>query len=437
MYANRRASCINTRVDWSARGAAAGALRGWFCASVGVSRANGKCERSARHDRESWFHRGWGVGRGVGRVSRGNKFRQIVLPALYTVAHEVERSVPSVPADQPSRDRCVPPPSVPPPPPPPLRRPTVDTCTSVIAGEGDMRLAPLLHSTHPFAPEERKRCLFLPAVSFAPATPAAPPAPPSTLNRVLVLSTPLGINPLLYIPRTYTRFSYCDRRAPTFSFTPFSPHLHAVMYPLLVFPTLSSALIPTCRAEGFLDSPLLPSLPLKSMPVCSRPFHHACSPAARPRPSLFSPAIFRRQPSPPPLLLGASSLEYVPDFRCHCRFPSARASMRSTCVHLRVNPSSLFSPVLPRLSNAPLPPVCFLTIGISLAVITSCVTLRPAYVSISRRLLFSHFHATIDTLSRSAHVLSATRRALNSNKSQQNFAYYISAERTRVFYICI
>lgn len=35
------------------------------------------------------------------RVSRGNKFRQIVLPALYTVAHEVERSVPSVPVGHP------------------------------------------------------------------------------------------------------------------------------------------------------------------------------------------------------------------------------------------------------------------------------------------------------------------------------------------------
>jgi len=42
------------------------------------------------------------------RVSRGNKFRQIVLPALYTVAHEVERSVLSVPVDQPSAIRRCP-----------------------------------------------------------------------------------------------------------------------------------------------------------------------------------------------------------------------------------------------------------------------------------------------------------------------------------------
>lgn len=88
------------------------------------------------------------------RVSRGNKFRQIVLPALYTVAHEVERSVPSVPVGHPRhppRDRGNLPPSLPL---PPFRRPTVDTCTPVIAGEGDMRLVPL----------ERKRCHFLLAI---------------------------------------------------------------------------------------------------------------------------------------------------------------------------------------------------------------------------------------------------------------------------------
>lgn len=73
------------------------------------------------------------------------------------------------------------------------------------------------------------------------------------------------------------------------------------------------------------------------MPVCSRPFHHASS-----LPSLFPalPAILSV------FLFGAPLPGYVPDFRCHCRFPSACASMRRTCVHLRINPSSLFFPLL-------------------------------------------------------------------------------------------
>jgi len=74
------------------------------------------------------------------------------------------------------------------------------------------------------------------------------------------------------------------------------------------------------------------------MPICSRPFHHACSP-----PSLFSTQLFSRSS-----FLEDSSLlpGYVLDFRCHCRFSSACASMHRTCVHLRINPSSLFSPLL-------------------------------------------------------------------------------------------
>lgn len=92
------ANCINTN------GPLAPGVAEWFYAFVESSRANGKCERSVRCDRESRFYRGKGGGGGGHRewVSRGNKFWQIVLPALYTVAHEVERSVPSVPLGHPS-----------------------------------------------------------------------------------------------------------------------------------------------------------------------------------------------------------------------------------------------------------------------------------------------------------------------------------------------
>lgn len=147
-------------------------------------------------------------GRGLERVSRGNKFRQIVLPALYTVAHEVERSVPSVPADQPSRDRCLSPASVTVA--AATSRSTVDTRTSVIAGEGDMRLAPpttLQPSPLPLYLRRTKTLPFPFAIFFAPATSnrtyeTRPPllAPFKPPPRVLVLSIPLGINPLLYIP---------------------------------------------------------------------------------------------------------------------------------------------------------------------------------------------------------------------------------------------
>lgn len=89
-----------------------------------------------------------------GRVSRGNKFRQIVLPALYTVmkssgpclpsptGHSV-RSVSSFPACRYRR----------------FGVPMWIRAPPVIAGEGDMRLVP----------PERKRCHFLPAVFLAPA----------------------------------------------------------------------------------------------------------------------------------------------------------------------------------------------------------------------------------------------------------------------------
>lgn len=112
------------------------------------------------------------------------------------------------------------------------------------------------------------------------------------------------------------------------------------------------------------------------MPVCSRPFHHACS-----LPSFF-PAL---QAILSIFLFGAPLPGNVPDFRCHCRFPSACASMRRTCVHLRINPSSLFSPLLCPVCHPSLcPGDSFVTIGIRMP--PSCV-LR--HISLSLCINFS------------------------------------------------
>lgn len=221
-------------------------------------------------------------------------------------------------------------------------------CTPVIAGEGDMRLVPL----------ERKRCHFLHAIFLAPTIVRSFPILPSpTLPdlsvppRVLARLIPLGINPpFLYSANVFPIFLLRSTYARS---QPLSPHLHAVMYPLLVFPALSSALIPTLLFPRTFSS-IFP--PLKSMPVCSRPFHHACS-----LPSFF-PAL---QAILSIFLFGAPLPGNVPDFRCHCRFPSARASMRRTCVHLRINPSSLFPPLLCPVCHPSLcPGDSFVTIGI-------------------------------------------------------------------------
>lgn len=238
--------------------------------------------------------------------------------------------------------------------------------------------------------------------------------PPRVLTRLI----PLGINPpFLYSANVFPIFllrSTCARSQPL------SPHLHAVMYPLLVFPALSSALIPTLLFPRTFSS-IFP--PLKSMPVCSRPFHHACS-----LPSFF-PAL---QAILSIFLFGAPLPGNVPDFRCHCRFPSACASMRRTCVHLRINPSSLFSPItLPRLSSLPLSRRLFRHNRYPHAAVASCVTFLLAYVSISHR-FSSHFLPTINTLSHSVYILLVTREVLNSDKIQQKFMYYILKRKNDV-----
>lgn len=154
----------------------------------------------------------------------------------------------------------------------------------VIAGEGDMRLVP----------PKRKRCHFLPAVFLAPANRPLPSpfCPSSRVLALLILS--LGINPLLYILRTYFRFSYCDRRALPDRSDPLSPHLHAVMHPLLVFPALSSTLIPTCSIGWFHRfSPI--EIDALFVPFHhARPFHHHLSLVSSSSPSSFLPNPFFR-----------------------------------------------------------------------------------------------------------------------------------------------
>lgn len=103
-----------------------------------------------------------------GRVSRGNKFRQIVLPALYTVAHEVER-VRASPSPSPllpvtPRDRC--PPSL----------PAATAASASHCGYVHPRLL-RVKETCALCPPERKRCHFLP-VFLAPCQSSPPPPPP-------------------------------------------------------------------------------------------------------------------------------------------------------------------------------------------------------------------------------------------------------------------
>ena len=261
--------------------------------------------------------------RGHKRVSRGNKFRQIVLPALYTVAHEVERSMPSVPVGYPSTIGDVLLPSH-----PFLCRhfdvPLWIRAPPVIAGEGDMRLVPL----------ERKRCHFLHPILL---TPTIVHLLYSSFSTFLDLSIPPSLPLLSWYHSVSTPLSIFCERIPDFLIainvrSPFSPHLHAVMYPLLVFPPLSSALIPTL---------LFPHRISSIFPHWNRCLFVRVPFTTRAHPRLFS-ALYQTILSVF-LFLGAPLPGYVPDFRCYCRFSSACTSMRRTCVHLRINPSSLFS----------------------------------------------------------------------------------------------
>lgn len=322
-----------------------------------------------------------------------------------------------------------------------------------------MRLAPpavFSQSPLPLCPR-RTETLPFPSLSFSlqpPTTVRTRPGHPSVAlqapaARARSLDTARYQPSSLYSANVYPIFLLRSTCAPVPLFVPtslppsLSPHLHAIMYPFLVFPALSSTLISPLPVEGF---PRF-SPPLKSMPVCSRPFHHACSPGA----TSFLPLFAQRLPLLASFsFFGLSSL--LRSARFHARICTrfslplsisvrSRASMCSTCVHLRVNPprpffSSCFIPFvdcvpsLPRLPATPYRHDRHPARGYR----PPCVTLRLAYVSISRRLLH-----TIDTLSRPACmyvcVLLDTRGALNSNKIPRNFAYYISAKRTHILYL--
>lgn len=162
----------------------------------------------------------------------------------------------------------------------------------------------------------------------------------SASSRPCTLDTARDINPLLYIPRTYSRFSYCDRRA--FPRSRSIPRLSSstVLLPSALaysnvsaarfFSALSSALIPTWRAP---PKTSLDLFPLKSMPLF-----------VRRRSSFRSSPVFRPNLSFDFAFRHTSTPGYVPDLRYYCRLPFACASMRRTCVHLRINQSRAFFP---------------------------------------------------------------------------------------------
>lgn len=154
------------------------------------------------------------------------------------------------------------------------------------------------------------------------------------------------------------------------------------------------------------------------MPVCSRPFHHARSLSSS---CLVPPSFF----FPTPFFRSSFSARLSPDV---CLIFAAAVDLRplapacaGTCVHLRINPSSLFSRVtLSRLSFHPLSPRLFRHNRYPRAVAMSCVTFILAYVSISHSLYLSlslsYFHPTINTLSHSVYILLAIREILNVDK---------------------
>lgn len=200
------------------------------------------------------------------------------------------------------------------------------------------------------------------------------------------------------------------------------------MYPLLVFPALSSALIPTSR-EGF--SRFLPI----EIDACL--FASSLSSRARSSPTLLW--SFTSSPSSSlslsPVFPSAcfSYRIYVADFRCQCRFPSARASVHRTCVHLRINLSSLFSPTLSRLSSPRAPYPATLS---SQLVSARCRRRLARHISPGLCINFSSLLLSFPSddqyfVTYRLHNLlpapSANRGLLEPNKIRRNFAYYVSA----------
>lgn len=137
------------------------------------------------------------------------------------------------------------------------------------------------------------------------------------------------------------------------------------------------------------------------MPVCSRPFHHA-----RSLPSSFL------LPLRPPCQILSFDLPFRRAFPRMCLIFAVAVDFRplapacaSTCVHLRINPSSLFSRVT--LSHLSFPPLRLFRHNPHVAAM-SCVTFILAYVLISHHSLF-YFCPTINTLSRSVFIFGCLR----------------------------
>lgn len=299
---------------------------------------------------------------------------------------------------------------------PPLRGPTVGTCIPVIESKGHMRLVPL----------ERTRCHFLLAIFLVPALLTLLPYSSFTLldlpilPRVLALLIPLLL--FLYSANVFSIFllrSTCARSQPL------SSHLHAVMYPLLVFPTLSSALIPTL---------LFPRRISSIFPHWNRclfirvPFTTRAHPAPCFLPAILSVFLFGAPSSP--RICAWFSLPL-----------SISVRLRQHAPHLCASAYQSFVPFFPLLCPvyhpSPCPSDSFVTIGIRMPPSRLASHFSPTYVSISHR-SSSHFLPTINTLSRSVYILLATCEILNPDKiSIWIFAYYIPERKGNVYIICI
>lgn len=180
---------------------------------------------------------------------------------------------------------------------------------------------------------------------------------------------------------------------------PLSPHLHAVMYPLLVFPALSSAFIPPTL---LLPRRIFHDFSSIEIDAC---LFASLSPPSQPYQLFFRSSFSEHNPlilrySPDICLIFAGTV----DFRA-----PACAALMCICVSILLVP---FSPLLcPVCHPIPPPPRCLSQLFRHnwyphAVVAASYVTFLPAYVSISHR-FSSHFLPTINTLSHSVYMLLA------------------------------
>lgn len=158
------------------------------------------------------------------------------------------------------------------------------------------------------------------------------------------------------------------------------------MYPPRVFPPLSyvyNLLTSSLISPLFVEESFLDFLPLKSMPICSRPFHRVCFLSAvsflLSKPNLTHPILL----SPLSRICNWFSLSLTISVHLH------------TCMHLRINLSYLFSCTLFH-SIIPYPAGLLVFCHNCYSIYGRHVTFLAAfYVSISHH-SFLHFHSTID-----------------------------------------